>query len=765
MTNLRAHIGKVSDSNSSSTVLGISEVFTGTAIEIDNDAAIIFVNVISDVVSAIDGLEIQQSSNGTNWDHLDNYTVPANTGKNYSINPNSKWFRVIYTNGSVGQSFFRLQTIIKNYNSKPSSHRIKDDITSDDDAELIKAVTVVETNDEQVYKNVNVQNPMPTDSDSIYAKDLHNGTSNIGTFTGTIDSLFDNYEIEIIDNSATNPKTFTIGLQRPMTTTSFGMGSSTGDFSNVKLLFKDMSDTIRLTVDNSSNSTKFTSNVYQFTPVTFIKLVVEFHTTDPVRLNGAFSPKDVPVVSRIQALKPDGTITDIDATNGGNLKISVEELESGISVNANSQLKVTQFDSSGNEILPLSQALLDSKGRLRHSNFMGTGHDTPSTVFDTKQIFDNNPQFWDDVQVSGSGTTSVHSVNKASSTLGVGDTTAGIRTRQTFMWHNYQPAKIQHIIQTGTLIDNGGGSGIKIYAGELNDENGVAFFYDEGIIKTLIRSKTSGSVIDTVESQFIDWDDPMDGSGRSEKTINFTKGHVFGITYGWLGFDAVIFWVKIGGEPYVVNIMEGDNIANVPYMSTPNLPLRWSIENDSTGAASTTIHQCSTVISEGGQQDIGELRYLSTSGTHIVCASENTVYALIGIRLKAANFGASIKIIDIAIATNTASGHFEWFLVFNPTVTGTFTYSDITNSSIQGAIGTGTGATVTFNPKDVITGGLSVAGSGSVKFGKDEKGIEDARRIGSNIAGTEDTMVLCLRPIMGATNIDIEATMTRREIN
>ncbi len=456
----------------------------------------------------------------------------------------------------------------------------------------------------------------------------------------------------------------------------------------------------------------------------------------------------------------------LDVTNGydNGTDVNIQDINKEY-ISVQNPLPTTSYDSQGNEIISPSQALLDPKGRLRHSNFMGTGHDPPSTVFDTKQIFDNNPNFWEDKEVSGAATTSVHSVNKASSVLGVGATTAGVRTRQTYMWHNYQPAKVQHIIQTGTLIASGGGTGIKVYAGELNDENGVAFFYDEGTIKTLIRSKTSGSVVDTVESQLVDWDDPMNGTGRSEKDVDFTKGHVFGISYGWLGFDAVVFWIKVSGEIYVVNIMEGDNIANVPYMSTPNLPLRWSIENDGTGAVSTTIHQCSTVISEGGQQDIGELRYLSTSGTHVTCATQNTVYAIMGMKLKAANLGASIKMIDVELATNTANGNFEWFLVFNPVVTGTFVYVDRTNSSIQAAIASGAGPTVIFNDQDVITGGISLAGSGAVKIGQTEKGIENARRIGSDISGVPDTMVLCVRPIMGATNVDIEGTATRREIN
>lgn len=411
-----------------------------------------------------------------------------------------------------------------------------------------------------------------------------------------------------------------------------------------------------------------------------------------------------------------------------------------------------------------TQSLVDSKGRLRHSNFMGTGNDTPVTLFDTKQIFDNNPLFWDDQEVSGSGTSSTFSSDTASSVLQVSATTSGVRTRQTFMWHNYQPAKIQHIIQTGILIKSGGGTGIKVYGGQLNNDNGLAFFYDEGTIKTLVRTKTSGSVVDNTES-ISNWDDIMDGSGRSGIDIDWTKKQVFGISYGWLGVDAVVFWLKVNGEVYVVNIVEHSNLITVPYMSTPNLPLRWSIENDGTGQLSTTNIECSTVISEGGTENFGVLQHVSTSGTHVDCDIEDTTYAVLGIKLKAANLGASIKLQDVSLATPTASGHFDWFLVFNPIIVSSFTYSDRPNSSVQVAIGSGLGATVSFDVENAFSGGIELAGAGSAKGGGGAAGIGNARLIGSNIAGTPDEVVLCVKPIMGGSSIDIEASMGYKEIN
>jgi hypothetical protein len=132
------HEGQVDSNNSTSTPLGGGAAFTGTATDI-LDYGIVFVSVYSNVASATDGLSIQQSIDGTNWDHSDVYTVPAGVGKNYSINPHARYVRVVYTNGAGAQGSFRLQTVLKG-NSKPSSHRIQSAISDDDDAELVKSV-------------------------------------------------------------------------------------------------------------------------------------------------------------------------------------------------------------------------------------------------------------------------------------------------------------------------------------------------------------------------------------------------------------------------------------------------------------------------------------------------------------------------------------------------------------------------------------------------------------------------------------------------
>jgi hypothetical protein len=154
MSNLREikTTGDVSAGNSSVATLSGGATFTGTS-ESTLEYAVIVVSLYSDVVSATDGLVIQQSKDGTNWDHDDKFTIPAATGKTFSFQPQAEYFRVLYTNGAGAQSTFRLSTIKKRTYVKPSSHRIQDSISTEDDAELAKAVLSGEDSN-GVFQNV-----------------------------------------------------------------------------------------------------------------------------------------------------------------------------------------------------------------------------------------------------------------------------------------------------------------------------------------------------------------------------------------------------------------------------------------------------------------------------------------------------------------------------------------------------------------------------------------------------------------------------------
>ncbi len=386
---------------------------------------------------------------------------------------------------------------------------------------------------------------------------------------------------------------------------------------------------------------------------------------------------------------------------------------------------------------------IDSFSRLRVCN--------PLTLLDSKQIHDNKPLFWDDQEVSGSGTTSVYDHDTASSTIGVGDTTEGKRVRQTKMRFNYQPGKSFLCIFTGVL--GVGAAGITQEIGYFDDNNGMFFRCDGGGLSVVVRTNVPGTPVDTVITQ-ANWNrDKLDGTGSSGIVLDATKAEVFFIDFEWLGVGRVRYGFFIDGVPVYCHSVDNSNVLTTVYTSTPNLPVRYSIDNDGTGAAAELVHLCSTVISEGGSDELGISRYASTGGTHVDANVANTVYALVGIRLKAAHIDAVVVTETMSVLSET-NDDFEWIIFLNPTVAGTFTYGDETNSVVQ----TATGATAnTITNGTLIDGGFTNQKVGVTKL------IRNALYLGSTIAGVPDEIVLCVRPL--STNADIQGGITWKELS
>ena len=115
------------------------------------------------------------------------------------------------------------------------------------------------------------------------------------------------------------------------------------------------------------------------------------------------------------------------------------------------------------------------------------------------------------------------------------------------------------------------------------------------------------------------------------------------------------------------------------------------------------------------------------------------------------NFGTLIDILNFNTLSIT-NDNFLWSVVLNPTITGALTYTSITNSSIQHAVGS----------TQTITGG-TVLDSGYVSANSSDKGsIKNAIRLGATIAGVADQLVFAVRPL--STNLDILGSVNWREL-
>jgi hypothetical protein len=399
------------------------------------------------------------------------------------------------------------------------------------------------------------------------------------------------------------------------------------------------------------------------------------------------------------------------------------------------------------EISGLS-GLIDAFGRLRISD--------PQTIFDSKQVFDdgdiansaeNAPQFYDNQETSGGGTSTAFDVNAASTTLSVSADTAGTRVRQSKRRMNYQPGKSQLIKLTSVF--GAAASGITRRYG-LFDENNGLFLQQTGTeLSLVIRSNVTGSPVDTAVAQ-ADWNiDTMGGGdgtlGASGITLDMSKSQIFVIDFEWLGVGSVRFGFEIDEVLYYVHQANHANRISGVYMSTPNLPVRAEIANDGTGAAAGFEMICAEVASEGGVEPQGVSRGYDTGDTPVALATAGVAYAVMGLRLRSSHLGLEVDLTNLDMLIPSAADDVIWRLYLNPTLSAPLTYANIPHSGLQGATGTGS-ITLSAVGEKILCGTATSTDTISVP-------ANIAQKLGSLIDGTPDELVLVVTPLTNSTTI------------
>lgn len=136
---VRERYPSISTTNSSTAALGGGAVFTGTSVNVQGYGSAT-ITVISNVASATNGLSIQQSSDGTNWDITDPYTVAAGVVSKINVPRQAVFLRVVYTNGAGAQASFRLQTLLNTQMPTASSIKPVDGMSLENDFAGVLAV-------------------------------------------------------------------------------------------------------------------------------------------------------------------------------------------------------------------------------------------------------------------------------------------------------------------------------------------------------------------------------------------------------------------------------------------------------------------------------------------------------------------------------------------------------------------------------------------------------------------------------------------------
>lgn len=403
----------------------------------------------------------------------------------------------------------------------------------------------------------------------------------------------------------------------------------------------------------------------------------------------------------------------------------------------------------------LQRTLIDAFGRLRTSDIV--------TIFDSKQISDNQSIFWDTATTgTGAATYDATEAHTVLSTAAAGDAAA----RQTYRRFNYQPGKSQLIYMTGVIRNAGAFDAGRISRiGQFDANAGLFFQYDEA---TGIQVGIRKNGVDTLIPQ-ASWNlDAMDGTGPSGITLDVTQTQIFTLNYEWLAVGSAWFGFVIGGSLYWAHRNDNSNVTDTVYMQTPNLPLRYEITATAPGAGSMT-QICSSINSEGGNDPNGKVLSIARLEEATANpANPNPEKVLLVLRYRDLN-AAQVDIDVQAIGGMGQGGTTEYNVMIlrlvrdaatqlrNETDTGppVLTFAPITGSALEVA-----------RPQDTVDEAFVVSDnllgtSGVVIFAQYNLGrsvipsgpIRNSLKLGMSIAGVSDLLVLSVYPINSTPNI------------
>lgn len=341
----------------------------------------------------------------------------------------------------------------------------------------------------------------------------------------------------------------------------------------------------------------------------------------------------------------------------------------------------------------------------------------------------------DDSVVGGSV---AYDSNTASRTLTAGTSVGTRATFQSREYASYQPGRTQQVIVTGTL----GANVVNVVKemGYFDDSNGIYLEQaSDGTMNLVIRSDTSGAVVETRVAQ-ASWSvDQFDGSGPSGRTYDVTKFTVLVIEFGWLGGAGVRVAFAYDTEIVAAHVFNtAGNTA--PFIRTPQLPLRWQIRGPAASAGDTMKATCGAVYSLGANS-LGDptVSRIMETGRSV----STTWVPLLSIRLKAGLTRGHIDPLDFSVLT-------------------TDNVSLLVKIMVRGTLGGSPSWSATTGPlteydesATSLTGGVNVASVPVERSGgrSASKEIKAQVRPSSDFAGVADVLTLMVRTVAGTGTI------------
>jgi len=350
---------------------------------------------------------------------------------------------------------------------------------------------------------------------------------------------------------------------------------------------------------------------------------------------------------------------------------NTNDLTMAMDYNALGQPIIRTIDSAGG-----IAAGLDAFGRTKVA--------LPYTLFDSQHRYQKNDKFWESTASGGSIT---HDANASLLNMTVTDADGSSVVMETKKIMPYQPGKALEFMVTFTMA--AGETNLRQRAGYFTEGNGVFVEQDGTDYYVVLRSSSSGSIVENRIAQ-ADWnEDKLDGTTETGIDLDLTKSQIFFGDIEWLGVGTVRVGFVINGAFVVVHKFHHANTNNVTtgtYMTTAALPIRYEIVNTGATTQSNTMkHICSSVISSGGYDPSGKQYTVGRNLTYYTMPTNGTYYHVVSIRLNSARQDA-IVIPDAVNILTDSNQNIQFKMVLDATFATPLTWSTHTNGNVDYSI-------------------------------------------------------------------------------
>ena len=408
--------------------------------------------------------------------------------------------------------------------------------------------------------------------------------------------------------------------------------------------------------------------------------------------------------------------------------------------------KAMEYDHNGAPILRagLSNVEVTPKGRIKVSS--------RQTVFHNTSLYDTGTDIWDNHTTLGASI--VHDANLAAVVMSSSTTPGSIAIRQSLKVMNYIPGRPAEF---STAFSAGPAAGARLRIGVFDENNGVYFEKSaDGIFYCVVRSKSTGSVVENRVAR-PDWNgDKLDGTGTSGISVPPGQIQLIVIDYEWYGAGQVNFSFVIDGNKHTIHTFNHANRIQTSWMARPFQPIRIEVENISaTSTASMTMYSTSFSL-EGESLTVGspKITGIPLPGKNLSTAF--TYYPTVSIRLKSTQLNAVAFIEQIqAFTTDNSNLTFRVYKNATLSAAGGLTWTDFMSSG--SSVEVNTNAT-SFTGGEVIA--LGVVPTNGQPYDLDSNTI--TFQIGrTNLGTASDIFTLALSPVNN--NVNALGTLRWRE--